>query len=162
VGGGTVHYGAVSFRFRPEDFRARSYWGELPGADVVDWPFPYDELRSSYNEVERLIGVAGGQTRDDAHPGRPVPGAEWRTVPFHRRHAAARAALRAAHRPREPRPGRAVPDGPPLPGRDRVLRPADRLLPRLLEHALPRRPVPGAGERPARVRLRQHPDRRTV
>ena len=35
VGGGTVHYGAVSFRFRPEDFRAQSYWGSLPDAESV-------------------------------------------------------------------------------------------------------------------------------
>ena len=36
VGGGSVHYGAVCFRFRPEDFRARSTWGPLPGANIVD------------------------------------------------------------------------------------------------------------------------------
>jgi len=82
VGGGTVHYGAVSFRFRPEDFRARSYWGSLPGADVVDWPFPYSELRPYYDKVERLIGVAGGQLREDGRPGHPVAGAEWRDDPY--------------------------------------------------------------------------------
>jgi len=79
VGGGTVHYGAVSFRLRPEDFRARSYWGSLGGAEIVDWPLSYDELRPYYNKVERLIGIAGGQTRSDPYPGAPVPGAEWRT-----------------------------------------------------------------------------------
>ncbi len=78
VGGGTVHYGAVSFRYRPEDFRAKSYWGSLSGADIVDWPFDYEELRPYYGRVERLIGVAGGQLREQASPGAPVPGAEWR------------------------------------------------------------------------------------
>ena len=82
VGGGTVHYGAVSFRYRPEDFRARSYWGSLPGADIVDWPFTYDEMRPYYDKVERLIGVAGGQMREDGRPGHPVPGAEWRGDPY--------------------------------------------------------------------------------
>lgn len=82
VGGGTVHYGAVSFRLRPEDFRAKSYWGSLPGADIVDWPLSYEDLRPYYNKVERLIGIAGGQTRDDPHPGAPVPGAEWRADPY--------------------------------------------------------------------------------
>jgi choline dehydrogenase-like flavoprotein len=82
VGGGTVHYGAVSFRLRPEDFRARSYWGSLPGAEIVDWPLTYEELRPYYNKVERLIGIAGGQTRDDPHPGAPVAGAEWRADPY--------------------------------------------------------------------------------
>ena len=79
VGGGTVHYGAVSFRYRPEDFRAKSYWGSLSGADIVDWPLTYEELRPYYNKVERLIGVAGGQMRGDTRPGAPVPGAEWRS-----------------------------------------------------------------------------------
>ena len=79
VGGGTVHYGAVSFRLRPEDFRALSYWGSLDGAEIVDWPFGYEELAPYYTKAERLIGVAGGQLRGQAHPGAPVPGAEWRT-----------------------------------------------------------------------------------
>lgn len=76
VGGGSVHYGAVCFRFRPEDFRARDYWGELPGADVVDWPFGYEALRPYYGQVERLIGVAGGDGS-----GQPAAG-EWREDPY--------------------------------------------------------------------------------
>ncbi len=82
VGGGTVHYGAVSFRLRPEDFRALSYWGPLNGTDIVDWPFGYDELAPYYTKAERLIGVAGGQLRGQARPGAPVPGAEWRTEAY--------------------------------------------------------------------------------
>src|SRR5579884_1300549 len=82
VGGGTVHYGAVSFRLRPEDFRALSYWGSLPGANIVDWPLSYAQLRPYYERVERLIGVAGGQMRGSARPGAPVPGAEWRADPY--------------------------------------------------------------------------------
>ena len=82
VGGGSVHYGAVSFRFRPEDFRARTTWGDLPGADIVDWPITYDDLAPAYRAVEQLIGVAGGRMRDAPDPGSPVAGAEWRTDPY--------------------------------------------------------------------------------
>jgi choline dehydrogenase-like flavoprotein len=82
VGGGTVHYGAVSFRFRPADFNARSYWGPLPGAEIVNWPLSYEDLRPYYGQVENLIGVAGGQLRGDRHPGAPVPGAEWRSESY--------------------------------------------------------------------------------
>ncbi|MEQ1440134.1 GMC family oxidoreductase [Fontimonas sp. SYSU GA230001] len=86
VGGGSVHYGGVCFRFRPEDFRARSVFGNLSGADIVDWPLSDDELDENhpdsiwriYDRLERLLGVAGGQMRGDADPGAPVPGAEWR------------------------------------------------------------------------------------
>ncbi|MGH2829940.1 MAG: FAD-binding protein, partial [Actinomycetota bacterium] len=79
VGGGSVHYGAVSFRFRPEDFLSRTTWGDLPGADLVDWPVSYGQLEPYYRNAERLLGVAGGQMPADADPGAPVPGAEWRT-----------------------------------------------------------------------------------
>jgi len=82
VGGGSVHYGAVCFRFRPEDFRARSTWGSLPGADIVDWPVTYAQLAPAYRAVERLIGVAGGRMRGEPGPARPVRGAEWRTEPY--------------------------------------------------------------------------------
>ncbi|MCA1831395.1 MAG: GMC family oxidoreductase [Actinomycetota bacterium] len=78
VGGGSVHYGAVCFRFHPEDFRARTYWGSLPGADVPDWPFSYDDLKPAYRAVEQLIGVAGGRLAAESQPGSPVPRAEWR------------------------------------------------------------------------------------
>ena len=91
VGGGSVHYGAVCFRFRPEDFRAFQTWGNLPGAAIIDWPLSDDELVPAnpnsiwayYRKVEALIGVAGGQLAGDAQPGYPVPGAfQERTDPY--------------------------------------------------------------------------------
>ncbi|MGH9307252.1 MAG: GMC family oxidoreductase [Acidimicrobiales bacterium] len=91
VGGGSVHYGAVCFRFRPEDFRTRSTWGDLPGAELADWPLDEAELDPSnpasiwgyYRRVESLIGVAGGQLAGSAAPGFPVPGAlQERTDPY--------------------------------------------------------------------------------
>lgn len=82
VGGGTVHYGAVCFRFRPEDFRALTTWGQLTGADIVDWPLTYPEVAPFYRSVESLIGVAGGQMANQEQPGNPVPGAEWRRDPY--------------------------------------------------------------------------------
>ncbi|HVA74635.1 MAG TPA: GMC family oxidoreductase [Acidimicrobiales bacterium] len=82
VGGGSVHYGAVCFRFRPEDFRAYNTWGNLPGAAVVNWPLSDGELAFGapgsiwdyYRRVEALIGVAGGQTAGSASPGAQIPG----------------------------------------------------------------------------------------
>ncbi|HXN61302.1 MAG TPA: GMC family oxidoreductase [Acidimicrobiales bacterium] len=91
VGGGSVHYGAVCFRFRPEDFRALTTYGPLPGADLADWPLTDAELDPAqadsiwayYRRVEALIGVAGGQTASSAKPGWPVPGAgQERTDPY--------------------------------------------------------------------------------
>ena len=51
VGGGTVHYGTLSWRFHEDDFRVRSstldrYGASfLPeGSSIIDWPLSYAEL----------------------------------------------------------------------------------------------------------------------
>ena len=54
VGGSTILFGAQWLRMLPSDFRVRSRDGV---AD--DWPLTYAELAPYYDEVDRLIGVAG-------------------------------------------------------------------------------------------------------
>jgi choline dehydrogenase-like flavoprotein len=54
LGGRTNHWGRMSLRFGPDDFRGQS----LDGLGA-DWPFGYDELAPWYDKVERLIGVFG-------------------------------------------------------------------------------------------------------
>src|ERR1700681_3671358 len=51
AGGGTVHYGAVSWRLHEDDFRARAQTIERYGAtaipddsSLVDWPLSYADL----------------------------------------------------------------------------------------------------------------------
>jgi gluconate 2-dehydrogenase alpha chain len=59
VGGGTVHWDAKTPRFWDIDFKKASLLGPVDGADITDWPFTYAELAPLYEEIERLIGVAG-------------------------------------------------------------------------------------------------------
>src|SRR6202047_2642796 len=66
VGGGTVHYGAVSWRFHADDFRARSQTIERYGAaaipqdcSITDWPLRYDDLEPYYDRAEYDLGVSG-------------------------------------------------------------------------------------------------------
>src|SRR5713101_8357825 len=66
AGGGTVHYGAVSWRFHEDDFRARSQTIERYGASaipegssLVDWPLSYADLEPFYDRIEYEIGVSG-------------------------------------------------------------------------------------------------------
>jgi gluconate 2-dehydrogenase alpha chain len=59
VGGGTTLWDAKVPRFWDLDFRKRSLLGPVERADVVDWPFAYEELAPWYHAVEALIGVAG-------------------------------------------------------------------------------------------------------
>src|ERR1700686_178344 len=66
VGGGTVHYGAVSWRFHEDDFRARSQTIERYGASatpsdssLTDWPLTYADLEPFYDRAEYELGVSG-------------------------------------------------------------------------------------------------------
>jgi choline dehydrogenase-like flavoprotein len=82
VGGGTVHWDAKTPRFWDIDFQKRTLLGPVAGADITDWPFTYDELAPVYEEVERLIGVAGDADALNAGPtGRHAPRANPYPMP---------------------------------------------------------------------------------
>jgi len=81
AGGGTVHYGALSWRFHEDDFRARSHTMERYGASaipsdssVADWPLSYAELEPFYDRAEYELGVSGkagnlqGRKMDGGNP----------------------------------------------------------------------------------------------
>src|SRR5215472_15660335 len=66
AGGGTVHYGSVSWRLHEDDFRARSQtierYGEkaIPAdSSLTDWPLSYPELEPYYDRAEYELGVSG-------------------------------------------------------------------------------------------------------
>src|SRR4029078_12471471 len=66
AGGGTVHYGAVSWRMHEDDFRARSHTIESYGAAAIpadsataDWPLSYADLEPYYDRAEYELGVSG-------------------------------------------------------------------------------------------------------
>jgi gluconate 2-dehydrogenase alpha chain len=66
AGGGTIHYGAVSWRFHEDDFRARSHTIERYGASAIpldsslaDWPLSYADLEPYYDRAEYELGVSG-------------------------------------------------------------------------------------------------------
>jgi gluconate 2-dehydrogenase alpha chain len=66
AGGGTVHYGAVSWRMHEDDFRARSQTVARYGASAIpedsslaDWPLSYADLEPYYDRAEYELGVSG-------------------------------------------------------------------------------------------------------
>ncbi len=70
VGGPSVFYGGVSLRFREADF--------APGAEIVAdsgarWPIGYGDLAPFYDEVERILHVAGEEGVDPTEPPRDTP-----------------------------------------------------------------------------------------
>lgn len=54
LGGRTNHWGRISLRFGPDDFRR----GSLTGLGD-DWPISYDDIAPYYDKVDRLIGIFG-------------------------------------------------------------------------------------------------------
>jgi choline dehydrogenase-like flavoprotein len=59
VGGGTASYGAMAWRFMPQDFRLKTTYGEVKDSTLDDWPISYDDLEPYYEKAEYEIGVSG-------------------------------------------------------------------------------------------------------
>jgi choline dehydrogenase-like flavoprotein len=56
LGGRTNHWGRISLRFGPEDFRGKTRDGLGD-----DWPIGYEDLAPFYDQVDDLIGVFGSK-----------------------------------------------------------------------------------------------------
>jgi choline dehydrogenase-like flavoprotein len=67
VGGTTVHWAGASLRFKEHEFKARTAYGEVRGANLLDWPLTLAELEPYYDRAEDKMGV----TRTHGIPGLP-------------------------------------------------------------------------------------------
>lgn len=56
LGGRTNHWGRISLRFGPKDFKHKSIDGI-----GEDWPIGYDDVAPYYDKVDQLIGVFGSK-----------------------------------------------------------------------------------------------------
>jgi len=59
VGGSSNLMSGYFHRMKPDDFKLKSKFGEIKGANVVDWPISYEDLEIYYDKVEELVGVSG-------------------------------------------------------------------------------------------------------
>lgn len=59
VGGSSNFMSAYFHRLKPKDFKLLTEYGEIEGANMVDWPISYDELEPFYAKVEEVVGVSG-------------------------------------------------------------------------------------------------------
>ena len=67
VGGSTVHWAGASLRFQAHEFKAKTTYGEIAGATLLDWPLTLEELEPFYAKAEDKMGV----TRTHDIPGLP-------------------------------------------------------------------------------------------
>lgn len=63
LGGRTNHWGRISLRFGPKDFKRHSIDGLGD-----DWPISYDDVKPYYDAVDKLIGVFGTVENMDNEP----------------------------------------------------------------------------------------------
>ncbi|MFB6368327.1 MAG: GMC oxidoreductase, partial [Gemmatimonadota bacterium] len=84
VGGPSVFYGGVSFRFREGDFEPPA---EITGDSGARWPLGYRDLRPHYRRAERVLGVSGVAGDDPVGPERraPYPAEPGELTPVSRR-----------------------------------------------------------------------------
>jgi len=60
MGGRTNHWGRISLRFGPEDFKSKNKDGL-----GENWPIGYEDIKPYYDKVDKLIGVFG--TKEGLH-----------------------------------------------------------------------------------------------
>lgn len=63
LGGRTNHWGRISLRFGPDDFRGKSIDGLGD-----DWPIGYEDLAPYYDRLDRLVGIFGSVEGLRNHP----------------------------------------------------------------------------------------------
>lgn len=93
MGGRTNHWGRISLRNGPFDFKPHTRWGL-----GFDWPIGYDDLAPYYDKVEMLIGVFGTsegiENSPDSPPGVLLPAPKLRVGELYARKHGARAGAR--------------------------------------------------------------------
>ena len=59
VGGSSNLMSGYFHRMKPDDFKLRSVYGKIKGANIVNWAISYEDLEPYYEKVERVVGVSG-------------------------------------------------------------------------------------------------------
>ncbi|MDX1556476.1 MAG: GMC family oxidoreductase N-terminal domain-containing protein, partial [Xanthomonadales bacterium] len=67
VGGSTNHWAGLSIRFKDYELKPRTTYGDVAGANLIDWPVTLRELEPYYDMAEIKMGVTGTH----GHPRHP-------------------------------------------------------------------------------------------
>ncbi|MEO5796084.1 MAG: FAD-dependent monooxygenase, partial [Rhodoferax sp.] len=51
VGGTTTHWAGASLRFQADEFKVKTHYGELQGANLMDWPITLQDLEPYYTQA---------------------------------------------------------------------------------------------------------------
>ncbi|SDG23209.1 Choline dehydrogenase [Celeribacter baekdonensis] len=67
VGGTTTHWAGASLRFQDHEWKAKTIYGDVQGANLLDWPIDPREMDDYYTKAETKLGV----TRTGGRAGLP-------------------------------------------------------------------------------------------
>lgn len=59
VGGSTTHWAGASLRFQDHEWKARTTYGDVKGAALLDWPIDGAEMAPWYAKAEDKMGTTG-------------------------------------------------------------------------------------------------------
>jgi len=59
VGGSSNLMSGYFLRLKPNDFKLKTVYGAIKGANIVDWPISYSDLEPFYDKAEKIVGVSG-------------------------------------------------------------------------------------------------------
>ncbi len=57
VGGTTTHWAGASLRFQDHEWKAKTTYGDVQGASLLDWPVDAAEMAPYYEKAEAKLGV---------------------------------------------------------------------------------------------------------
>lgn len=57
VGGTTTHWAGASLRFQAHEFKTKTNYGDVQGANLLDWPIDLAEMEPWYEKAETKLGV---------------------------------------------------------------------------------------------------------
>ncbi|WP_340108985.1 GMC family oxidoreductase [Pikeienuella sp. HZG-20] len=67
VGGTSIHWAGASLRLQEHEWKAKTAYGDIPGANLIDWPIDSEEMAPWYDKAEKKLRV----TRTNDWPGLP-------------------------------------------------------------------------------------------
>lgn len=67
VGGSTTHWSGATPRFKAHEFKARTAYGNINGASLLDWPIGLEDLAPYYDRAEIAMGSS------HRHGRKPLP-----------------------------------------------------------------------------------------
>jgi choline dehydrogenase-like flavoprotein len=73
VGGSSNFMSGMVHRLHPDDFKLKSKYGQIEGANIVDWPISYQDMEPYYTQAEELVGISGYYEAHRFEPPRSTP-----------------------------------------------------------------------------------------